>query len=227
MSKTLKVGVLMAAVALGGLWATSAGAAEWHTNGSLAFSSTNAGAVVLVVHHDGIQTVTISCSASAITGTLNGPTSLATPWVNAATVTPLFSAAGNCTMTGTPGYTFVCGTGELRVNSYAGGTTLATAGGGVTTGSLKVDCRVAAGASQCSTITGSLPAHYTNPNPITSGAGRLTLTGAGLVAQKIGAGCAWLPNGTATVGPLSGSTSVGDLTFTMDGPNAPYIYRTP
>lgn len=125
------------------------------------------------------------------------------------------------------GYTFVCGTGELRASSYVGGTTLATAGGGVTTGSLGIDCRVAAGASQCSTITGSVPVHYTNPNPIATGAGRLTLTRAGLVAEKIGAGCAWLPNGIATIGPPSGSTEVTDLTFTVDGPNAPYIYRTP
>lgn len=135
-------------------------------------------------------------------------------------------AAGNC-VAGPPGYTLACSSAELRANSYAGGDTFATAAGGVTTGAITgIDCTLSAGASQCSTITGSIPVHYINPSPIATGAGTLTTTPAGqsLTIAKIGAGCAAIPSGTGTWGSPSG-TGVGDTTYVVDGPSAPYIYR--
>jgi hypothetical protein len=228
MLKVSKMGVLLAVMALSGLLASSASAANWHTNGHATFASTDAGISRLVIHPSaGGSSVTLQCPTSSGQVTLNGPTSATLPWVNAATVTPVFGAAGNCTVNGVLGFTVVCGTAELRANSYSGGDTIETAGGGITEGSVTgVDCRLSAGASTCSTITGSVTGHYTNPNPIATGAGRLTITNTGqsLTVEKIGAGCAAIPHGNGTFGSPNG-TGVGHTTYTVDGPNAPYIFR--
>jgi hypothetical protein len=221
-----KVGVLMATIALSGLWATSANAAEWHTNGPLTQASTNAGALRLAIHSDSGATV-LGCTTSSIHLALNGPTSTFTPWISAATLTPSFSG---CTLAGSAGYSLVCAPAALRAFSYAGGTTFATAGGGVTTGSVaSIDCRYGFGATTCSTVTGTIPAHFINPNPIASGVARLTLTATGqlLQAHKIGSGCAFVPDGQATIGGPGAGSAITDLTFTVEGPDAPYIYRTP
>ena len=222
MLKYSKAGVLVAVMAFCGLLASSAGAAEWHTNGTLAFSSTNAGASRLVIHPSGTL---VACSGSSGSGTLNGPTSTAFPWTNAATVTPAFSG---CTVSGAAGYSVLWGSGELRASSYVGGTTLATAGGGVTTGSVtNVDCRLSIGATTCSTITGSVPAHYINP-ATTTDSGTLTITPAGqqLEVTKIGTGCAAVPNGTGTFGKPGAGSTVDDLTYPVPGPHAPNIFTT-
>ncbi|HEV7492353.1 hypothetical protein [Baekduia sp.] len=224
MSKFSKVGLLIAVMAFCGLAASSAGAVEWHTNGPLAFSSTNAGASRLIIHPAG---TVVSCSTSSGSGTLNGPTSTLVPWLSAATVTPAFSG---CTVSGAAGYVVACSSAELRANSYSGGTTIGTAGGGTTSGSVTgVDCRLSLGTTTCSTITGSVPAQYINPNPIGTGAGKLTIsaTGQTLNVTKIGSGCAAVPNGTGTFGSTGPGSSVTDLTYTVDGSNAPYIYQTP
>jgi hypothetical protein len=224
MLKYSKVSVLIVAMAFCGLLASSAGAAEWHTNGVKAFSSTPAGASRLVIHPSGTL---VACSGSSGSGTLNGPTSTAFPWTNAATVTPAFSG---CTVSGAAGYAVSCSSAELRASTYVGGTTIGTAGGGVTTGSVtNVDCRLSIGATSCSTITGSVPAHYINPNPIATGSGRLTITSTGqtLTVTKIGAGCAAVPDGSGTFGSPGAGSTVADLTYTVDGANAPFIYRTP
>jgi hypothetical protein len=228
MSKSTKAGVLIAAMALCGLAAFSAGAAEWHTNGPLSRSTTNAGAMRLVFHpHSGAASTSFGCTTSAMHVASNGPTSTAFPWTNAATVTPTFSG---CTTGGGAGFTVLCGRAELRAVSYIGGTTFATAGGGITTGAItNIDCRMSIGATQCLTITGSVPAHYVNPSPMTTGVGRLTTTAAGqsLTGDQL-TSCAMLPAGITTFGsPGATMTSINDLTYTFDGPDAPYIYRTP
>jgi hypothetical protein len=169
----------------------------------------------------------VACSGSSGSGTLNGPTSTAFPWTNAATVTPAFSG---CTVSGAAGYAVSCSSAELRASTYAGGTTIGTAGGGVTTGSVtNVDCRLSLGATSCSTITGTVPAHYTNPSPIATGSGKLTITATGqaLTVTKIGAGCLAVPDGSGTFGSPGAGSTVANLTYTVDGANAPYIYRTP
>jgi hypothetical protein len=228
MLKVSKVGfgALFATIALTGLMASSASAANWHTNGDKAFSSTNAGISRLLIHHAG-TTIKLECPTSSGTGTLNGPTSATLPWVSAATVTPVFGAAGNCSVNNVMGYTVACSSAELRANSYAGGDTLGTADGGVTTGAITgVDCRLSAGPTQCSTITGSVTGTYTNPSPLASGSGRLTIpvTGQSLTVSKIGAGCATVPHGVGTFGTALGA-GITDTTYTVHGPNAPYIYR--
>ena len=137
---------------------------------------------------------------------------------------------GPCTVSGTPGFSVTCGPAKLRANSYVGGTTIATAGGGVTSGSLtNIDCVIGAAGTSCSTVTGSVPMDYINPNPIVTGSGRMTLTTTGqqLEIQKIGAGCAALPNGTGTLGAPGAGSTVTHKTYVFDGPHAPYIYRTP
>jgi hypothetical protein len=215
---------LTIALALSGLLASSAGAATWFSNGDKAIASTNAGAIRLVVHSGGSQVV-LGCSSTAITGTLHGPSNPGSIWLNAATVTP---ANSGCTLSGSAGYSFVCSTAALRAISYTGGDTLATADGGDTSGTLaNVDCRYGFGATTCSTITGTIPAHLVNPNPIATGSARLTLgsTGQSLTAHKIGSGCGFLPDGPATIGSPTAGTGIGDLTYIMDGPSAPYIYR--
>jgi hypothetical protein len=228
MSKFSKAGLLIAAMALCGLLASSAGAAEWHTNGIFNTSSTNAGASRLVIHPHATPhaSVAIGCTTSSGHVRINGPTSTLFPWTNAATVTPTFSG---CTTAGGAGFTVLCGPAELRAISYVGGETFATAGGGVTTGTVtNIDCRVSIGATACVTITGSVHGHYINPTPMTTGAGRLTLTATGqsLTGDQLNA-CAAIPAGSATFGsPGATGTTVNDLTYTVDGPEAPYIYRT-
>jgi hypothetical protein len=225
MLKFSKVGLLLAILALSGLMASTASAANWHTNGPAAFHSTNAGASRLVVH-TASSSLIVRCSSSTGSGTINGPTNAALPWLSAATVTPAFGSP--CFVNDVAGYSVVCSPAELRANSYAGGDTFATAAGGVTTGSIyNIDCTIKFGATSCSTVTGSVPGHYTNPNTLAAGSGALKVTTAGqsLTVEKIGAGCAAIPHGTGTFGlPGTGST-VTDITYTIDGPNAPYIYR--
>ena len=226
MSRRLRFCAQLAAMAFIGLHSASAGAAEWHTN-TAAFSSTDAGAVRLVIHSSSGPRL-VQCQTSSISGTVNGPTSTALPWTNAATVTP--ALAGLCTVSGTGGYAMLCSSAEMRAIAYGGGTTFATAGGGVTTGSITgFDCRLTTGSTTCSTITGSTTTHYRNPNPIATGTGSLTVTGLGqtLTATKIGSGCAAVPNGAVTFGAPDMASGVLDFAFSIDGPNAPYIYRTP
>ncbi len=228
MLKVSKVGVLLAVMALSGLLVSSASAAEWHTNGHKTFTSTNAGASRLVVHGPS-GPVLVECASSTGNGTLRGPTVAGSTALGIATVTPVFG--GPCTVSGTPGFNASCSPASLNALSYVGGTTFATAGGGVTTGTVtNVDCTVGAAGTQCSTITGSVSAHYINPATLNSSSpGTLTVTGAGqsLTVSKIGAGCSAIPNGAGTFGkPGSGST-VTDITYTVDGPNAPWIFRTP
>jgi hypothetical protein len=217
--------MLLTLVAFGSLGATTAGAANWHTNGVKAFASTNAGASRFAIH-SGTSTYIFRCSSSSISGTLNGPTSASLPWLSAATVTLEFGVP--CFQNDVPGYSVACATAEWRANSYAGGDTFATAAGGITTGQLyNIDCVVKFGLTTCSTITGTMPAHYTNPNTLAAGAGAFEITTAGqvLTIAKVGIGCAAIPHGTVTYGlPGTGST-VTDITYTVDGPNAPYIYR--
>jgi hypothetical protein len=220
MLKVSKVGILAAVVALCGVLASSAGAHEWHTNGDLSFSSTPAGATRLVIHPGGTL---VACSASSGDGTLNGPTSTAFPWTNAATIRPTFSG---CTVSGAAGYAVACGSAEFRAISYRGGHTFGTAGGGVTTGSAFVDCTLTIGATTCSTITGTVHGHYINPTVLPGGPGRLTVTPSALAVHKVGAGCAAVPAGTGTFGAPGAGSTVLDTTYVVDGPNAPYIYTT-
>jgi hypothetical protein len=228
MLKFSKAGVLIAAMALCGLFASSASASTWFTNGPLTTSSTNAGASRLVIHpSSGLTAVAIGCTGSSGHVALNGPSSVAQPWTNAATVTPIFTG---CTTAGGAGFTVACGAAELRAVTYTGGTELATAGGGITNGTVtNIDCRLSIGLTTCVTVTGTVNAHYTNPSPISTGQGRLTITSTGqaLSVHNI-TGCAAIPPGSATFGsPGATSEQINDLSYTVDGPNAPYIYRTP
>jgi hypothetical protein len=219
------VGALLAALALVSVAAGSAGAHEWHTDGQHSFASTNAGPSRLAVHN-GASTVLVECSSSTVTGTINGPTSMAFPWLSAATLRPAFG--GPCTVSGTPGFSVTCGSAEFTAISYVGGHTYATSGGGVTTGrATSIDCVIGAGATQCSTVTGSMQIDYINPAS-TSASGTWTSTPAGaqIEVTKIGAGCTALPNGTGTFGRAGPGSTVTDHSFTVDGPHAPYIYTT-
>jgi hypothetical protein len=217
-------------MALGGLLASSAGAAEWHTNGHKTAASTDAGAIRIVIHPStGGSPVLLQCETSSLSFTLFGPTIGQTTALPVGRDTP--SAGGICRVSGTPGYAVVCSPGTVDAISYTGGTTAATAGGGVTTLRLTdIDCRLSAGATLCSTFTGSVHGHYINPNPLSTGAGRMTLTNVGqsLVASKIGAGCAAVPSGSATFGaPDPAGSGILHTTYVFDGPNAPWIFRTP
>ena len=219
------VGALIAAMASCCLPAASAAAAEWHTNGPLTANSTNAGVARVVAHGAGFS-VAASCSTARAHVALNGPTSVAMPWTSAATVTPIISG---CTVSGAGGYNVLCSSGELRVSSYAGGTTFATAGGGITTGSITIDCRLSFGATPCSTATGEVPAHLINPSPIGAAASGLTVTAAGQALRwdRIGAGCAAIPDGAGTFGSPGPGSTVTPIAYALVGPGAPFIYRTP
>ena len=167
MLKFSKMGVLIAVMALSGLLVSSASAANWHTNGDKSFTSTNAGISRLAIHPALVAArCTLQCPTSSGTGTLNGPTSAALPWTNAATVTPVFGAAGNCTVNGVAGFSVICNPAELRANSYTGGDTFATAGGGVTAGSITgIDCRYRPVPRSARLSRARSTAHYINPRP--------------------------------------------------------------
>jgi hypothetical protein len=87
--------------------------------------------------------------------------------------------------------------------------------------------RAGFGVTTCSTVTGTIPAHFINLTPLATGSARLTLSSAGqsLTAHKIGSGCAFVPDGPTTIGSPGVGTSISELVYTIDGPNAPYIYR--
>lgn len=219
------VGALLAALALIGVAAGSAGAHEWHTDGQNSFASTNAGPSRLAVH-SGASTVLVECASSTLTGVINGPTNTSFPWLSAATLRPAFG--GPCTVSGTPGFSVSCGSAEFAAISYVGGHTYATSGGGVTTGrATNIDCVIAAGATQCSTVTGSMQIDYINPAS-TSGSGTWTSTPVSpqIEVMKIGAGCLAIPNGTGTFGGPGPGSTVTDRSFVVRGPHAPYIYTT-
>jgi hypothetical protein len=223
MLKVSKVGVLIAVMALSGLLASSAGAAEWHTNGPLEITSTDAGASRLAVHTStGI--VVVQCATSSGTVTLRGPTIAGSTAPGIATVQPRFGGA--CTVSGAAGYSVACDEALLNANTFSGGLI-----GGITGGTItNIDCRISIGATACSTVTGSVNGHYINPNVATgtNGTGSLVVTALGqnLTVAKIGAGCAALPHGTGTFGSLGAGSTVGNLTYTVDGPHAPRITRT-
>ena len=222
--------LLLTVAILSGVLASSVSAAQWHTNGIRPFASTNAGAMRTLIHPDpgGLTPVILQCPTSSASFTLNGPTAASLPWISAATNVVLTFGVGNCTVNGVPGYTVLCSSASFRAESYVGGNTLATGGGGVTRGAITgIDCRLSLGATQCSTITGTVPTDYVNPNPINTGSGRFTLTNAAqlLGVAKIGSGCAAVPDGTGTLGSVSGA-GIGDLTYTVHGPNAAYIIRS-
>jgi hypothetical protein len=229
MLKFSKVGVLIAVMAFSALLVSSAGAAEWHTNGHKAFTSTNAGASRLAVHN-GASTVLVECASSTGNGTFKGPTFAGSTVAGISTVTPVFG--GPCTVSGTPGFSAVCQPAALNALNYTGGTTFATAGGGVTSGNITgIDCVISAGATQCSTVTGTVNGEYTNPSPLnsTTASGKLTVTNAGqqLEVTKILGGCGALPNGTGTFGRPGPASTVTDITYVVDGPSAPWAFRTP
>jgi len=226
MIKFSKAAPLAAAMALIGLLASSASAAEWHTNGDKTLASTSVGSTRLTTHSNGV-TIPYGCTNSSLSGTLSGPTSTMMPWIHAATVTLAFTG---CQTAGGSPFTLTCAPARLRANSYVGGVTFPTAGAGITTGQIhSIDCTISIGATTCSTIAGSVPIHYINPIPIVVGAGSVTVTSVGqtLTTARIGAGCGLFPHGATTLGRPLGATGITDLTYPVHGPNAPYIYRTP
>ena len=142
-----------------------------------------------------------------------------------ATMTLAFG--GICTVSGTPGFAITCSPGAWDALNYTGGTTFATAGTGNTTWHFPVDCRLSAGATACSTITGFLHGDHVNPSAFLPDSSYTVVTDWSLRSHKIGAGCAAVPNGTATFGKPDAGSGVLDITYVIDGPNAPYIFRTP
>jgi hypothetical protein len=220
--------LLLVAVIGGGAYAPPVSAAnEWHTNGPKTFSTTNAGASRWVIH-SATGVVLVGCETSSLSGTLNGPTSPSLPWTNAGTLRPAF---GSCRVSGTAGYLMSCGSGTLRAQSYSGGTTLATAGGGHSIVTATVHCELSFGATVCSTLHETWPLTVENPNPIISNALKVIKFLAPIVIPpllnrilKKGSGCAAVPDGTTTFGAPDAGSNVLNLTYTVDGPTAPYLY---
>jgi hypothetical protein len=229
MLRCSKAVVLLFATVLCGIVGSSAGGAEWHTNGHGHWATTSAGTYRLkVIPVPPFIIVVIECQTPTTnTVTFGSSTFAGSTAPGLGNVTPSF---GSCTVSGSAGFTLRCNTASFNAITYAGGTTIGTAGSGITTGTISnMDCRLSAGATTCTTITGFVPTDYINPNPIATGSGRLTVTGqlASMTASKIGAGCAAVPHGTVTVGTPDAGSGVLPIGFNVDGPNAPYIYRTP
>ena len=104
MLKFSKVGVLMAVMAFSGLMASSASAANWHTNGHRRSPALTRAPLVWLFIQPRRRTVLVECPSSTGSGTINGPTSRGLAfWTSAATVTPMFGGP-NCTVTGVPGF---------------------------------------------------------------------------------------------------------------------------
>jgi hypothetical protein len=225
---SLKVGVVVVHVVLGVLVVSSAGAAEWHTNGHRTFSSTNAGAWRLAVHN-GSSTVLVECASATLTGTLRGPTIAGSTVSGIATVTPVFG--GPCTVSGTPGFSVTCSAGEVNAVGYSGGTTFATAGTGTAHVVRTEHCTLSAAGTPCSTSSGSSTNVYTNPHILggNNSGGQFVVGTAGqrLEVTKIGAGCVAIPNGTGTFGKPGPGSTVTPISYVVDGPNAPWMFRTP
>jgi hypothetical protein len=220
-----KTSLLLVLAAIGGgAFASSANAANaWHTNGPRAFSSTNAGPSRMVIHASTGGITLVACTTSSLSGTLNGPTSSTLPWTNAGTVITAFSG---CSVSGAPGYSVTCASRPFSANSYSGGSTLATAAGGHTTVTHTRHCTLSIGATTCSTISDTWTVTTVNPAPIATDKWKWTKRAIEVIhfILKIGAGCAAIPDGTTTFGAPGPGSTVTDLTYEIDGPNAPYMY---
>ena len=161
MFKSSRVGVLMAILALSGVLAASASWRSGIRTVTGRSSTTNAGASRLVLHGPS-GPVVMECTSSTGIGTLRGPTAAGPTAPGIATVVPLFG--GPCLVSGVPGFSATCSGASLNASSYSGGTTFATAGAGATQATISgIDCVVAAAVIPCSTITGTVDAHYFNP----------------------------------------------------------------
>jgi hypothetical protein len=239
MMKLFRLGLAVAIVLASGAVASAASADDWKSNapaGGLPFRGDAAGGSRLLIHGTGGD-VALNCTTAAGTGTLaQSPPAGTNPWFAAATITPLFGAAtgsGSCTVGGTP-FTVSCAAADLDTGlapgAYSGGSTLATADLGVTQGTLSnVSCTLRIGATDCSTVTGSVEGQYTNPDQSLSTDGKLTVFGGAtqnLTAARIGTGCAAIPDGAASFG--SQSNPPGDLSFDVTDPahpaNEPYVW---
>ena len=229
MKVTLKLGLVAAIVLASAAMASAASAADWKSNGPVNFTGTASGGSRLVIHGAGGD-VNLNCTGATGSGTLAAsPTAGTNPWTASATLTPAFSG---CTVGGTP-FTVTCSAASLDTGTgpgaYSGGSTLATADGGVTQGTLtSISCTLKIGTTSCSTVTGTVEGQYTNPVQATSTAGKLTVFVAGqnLTAAKIGAGCAAIPDGPAEFGTRT--VPLGDITYNVTSPatlsSQPYVW---
>jgi len=218
MKLTIKLGLVAAIVLASGAMASAASAADWQTANTGAFTG-SAGASRLIIHGPAGD-VALNCTTSTGSGSLNpSPPAGTNPWLNAASITPAFSG---CTVAGTP-FTVTCAVATLRTGTgpgaYSGGTTLATADGGVTSGSLaSISCQLKIGATTCSTVTGTVQTTYTNPTQ-PSTAGKLTVLAAGQNLTATGTACAAIPQGSANFG--SPSVPPGNLVYNVTSPATP------
>ena len=214
----MRVAAVAVVVLATGATTSMARADEWNSNGPLAFTG-SAGASRLIIHGPSGDAA-YDCTASTGRGTLNpSPAMDPNPWLSAASLTPAFSG---CTVAGTP-FTRTCATATLRTGTgpgaYSGGTTLATADGGVTSGSLaSISCQLKIGTTTCSTVTGTVQTTYTNPTP-PSTAGKLTVLAAGQNLTATGTACAAIPQGSANFG--SPSVPPGNLVYNVTSPASP------
>jgi hypothetical protein len=153
---------------------SSAGAAEWRSNGG-SFTGTS-----------GTSTLTsgsssISCSAATATGTLAGTTGPVYPskWTAVTNGTVIFKP---CAVAGVTLYSVHCAY-SLVATSHAPTTIGAHPfGGEQTAGDVGVSCGVFLGNTLCRNITGSLGGDYSNP-ATTNGTSKLNVTGGNLTVS--------------------------------------------
>jgi hypothetical protein len=229
MKFTFKAALVAAIMLASGAMASAASAADWKSNGPVNFTGTAANGSRLVIHGTGGD-VFLNCTGATGSGTVAAsPGAGVNPWTGSASLTPAFSG---CTVAGTP-FTVTCSAASLDTGTgpgaYSGGSTLATANGGVTQGTLtSINCTLKIGVTSCSTVTGTVESQYTNPVPATSTAGNLKVFVAGqnLTAAKIGAGCAAIPDGPSEFGTRT--TPLGDITYNVTSPatlsSQPYVW---
>jgi hypothetical protein len=218
MKKSSTLAALAAAVVSMFALVGSAQAANWAAAGGQ--FSASAGTTTLSVA--GKVTSCTSSTASGALNSLSGPPSTSA-WTALATVTPTFSTCKNAGVN----YNVACSSASLNAdaNGYNGGTPtgLASSAGLQTVGSLTgISCTIkptATPTANCSTVTGSVPGTYTNPNPLSTGNGSLSIptTGQSLTVASVGGCVASIGTGAATyTAPAYSVAKAGTATVAPD-----------
>lgn len=218
----------------------TASATSWHSNQGLTYPSGVFNGAFSANATSGTyihltSTFTVNCAASSTSSTIAGQLAGATgpasgSWSPAGTL----QFHSTCTVSGVP-HSFTCSASSFSADSYNGGvaTTLAAAGGKVTSGRLALDCQLRIGndtGTVCKNITGTIGYTYTNPTSVggsgsdPSADGTLTFPLASqslTAADPTGVRCAY-PNGATTISaPLPG---LGDPVYTVQGARQPIVW---
>ncbi|WP_027007920.1 hypothetical protein [Conexibacter woesei] len=227
MAKLTRMVVLACAlIALAAAPTSASAAPDWHSGNAGAYVLTATTAVFIDINAGAVR---IACTGMIFSGNVNpSPAAGTNPWVGFASATPGFTG---CRTAGVP-TTIACAAASFDTGvgpgAYAG-PIVAPADGGVTSMAITgISCTISLAGRACSTFTGMTPGLHTNPSNLARTDGSVSFPGNPgqvLVAAKVGAGCAPIPNGAVFLLNPGGAGMLLKYTFPAGGPAAqPYVW---